>query len=62
MKNWQKAVLFIALPLVLIVSMWAMVNTSRQVEKVKYSEIVSYFHEDKISEFSLNIGSGELKY
>ena len=60
-KNWKK-ILLIVLPIVMIVGLWAMINTSQTTTKTKYSEIVEYFKEDKVETCELNWGNGVLTY
>ncbi len=57
-------VLYVVLVAALLVGMVFMLNrfSSTQVEQKKYSEVVGYFQDNKVSEFSLDLGSGQLLY
>ena len=45
--------------IILVVSLRGLLNTS---ETIPYSEVIGYFDRLEVSEFSLNLGSGSLKY
>ncbi len=56
--------LYVVLVVALLFGMVFMLNrfSSTQVEQKKYSEVVGYFQDNKVSEFSLDLGSGQLLY
>ena len=60
-KNWKSVIFYILIPLLLIGSIFLFSSQSRSVDK-NYSEIVALFRDNKVSEFELNLNSGELNY
>ena len=63
-KNRIFAILpYILIPLVMVGSIaFASRNAQNQEDKVEYYQIVQYFDQGKVSEFSLNLSSGKLEY
>ncbi len=61
-KNVRNVLLFILIPVLIIVSVWAMVRVNQTVDTVKYSAVVEKFYKDDISEFELNITTRQLTY
>ena len=63
-KNKKNVVLYIVLIGVVLAGIVALMTMfqSSQTETKKYSEIISYFQDNKISEFRLNLGDGLLTY
>jgi cell division protease FtsH len=61
-KTIRNAILYIALPLALFLSVLAMLNQTDRADNPKYHDIVALFDSHQIEEFSLNLASGELKY
>ncbi len=61
-KSFRNVLLFIIIPIVAIVSVGIMINNYYEVEKEKYSQVLTYFDEGNIKEFSVNAGTGELTY
>ena len=61
-KNIKNLLLYIGIPIVLITAMFlvSQIGTSRQGKK--YYEIVDLIKSNGVSEYSLNLYSGELKY
>ncbi|MCR4614733.1 MAG: ATP-dependent zinc metalloprotease FtsH [Clostridiales bacterium] len=53
--------IYILIPVMLIASMYFFVNSQKK-EKTEYYEIVGYFNSGKVTEYSLNISSGEMRY
>ena len=54
---------YILIPLILVLAIgFTSKNTAQNTEKINYYQMVQYFDENKISEFSLNLSSGSLKY
>lgn len=60
-KNWKSILIYVLIPVLLIVSVVFFANQQTKVD-LKYSEIVSMFKDDKISEFTLDLSSGNLIY
>lgn len=60
-KNWKSIIFYVLIPLLLIGSIFLFSSQSRSVDK-NYSEIVALFRDNKVSEFELNLNSGELNY
>ncbi|MGN1329108.1 MAG: ATP-dependent zinc metalloprotease FtsH [Eubacterium sp.] len=60
-KNWKSILIYVLIPVLLIVSVIFFANQQTKVD-VKYSEIVSMFKNNEISEFSLDLSSGNLVY
>ena len=61
-KNIKNLILYIGIPIVLVLSIaTVMFSLNRQSEK-KYYEIVNMVINNEISEYELNLYSGELKY
>lgn len=61
-KNLRNALLYLGVPIILIIAIVAVTFGTRSVEKKKYYDIVELFKTDSISEYHLNLYSGELKY
>ncbi len=54
---------YIFIPLIMISSIsFLLGNDAKKDDKVEYYEIVQYFDEGKVDEFSLNLSSGKLEY
>ncbi len=62
MKNLKNVLLYIGIPIVLMLSIFAVSMLSKATVESKYSEIVSLVINNEISEFELNLYSGDLKY
>lgn len=62
MKNFKNILLYLGIPIVLILSVFAVSQLSKNTVKSKYSEVVSLVKENKVSEFELNLYSGDLTY
>ncbi len=61
-KNLKNVLLYIGIPIVLIISIFAVSQISKSTNEKKYYQIVSMVKENKISEFKLNLHSGQLEY
>lgn len=61
-KKIRNILIYIGIPLVLIAASWWFLTESNAQTKTKYSEIVQLFNEDKVSEYTYTIASGELRY
>ena len=62
MKNLKNVLLYLGIPIIFIMTIISVSYLTNTTEETKYSQIVSLVTENKISEFSLNLYSGELKY
>lgn len=60
-KNWKSMLIYILIPVLLIGSVVFFARQQTKVD-VKYSEIVSMFKNGEISEFTLDLSSGNLIY
>ncbi len=61
-KNFKSILLIILIPIVLIVSFYVATQVAEKTESVKYYEIVELIENNKVSEFKLNLYSGDLSY
>lgn len=61
-RNLRNVLLYVGIPLLLIVGIMAVLHNTQKAEEKKYYEIVSYFTNDQVKEFSLNLSSGKLEY
>ena len=61
-KNLKNVLLFIGIPIAFIISVLSVSYLSKNTVETKYDEIVEMVKENKISEFSLNLHSGQLSY
>ncbi len=62
LKNIKNLLLYFGIPIVLVISVVAVSLLSQKSVNAKYSEIVSLVKSNKISEFELNLYSGDLTY
>ena len=60
-KNWKSMLIYILIPVILIGSI-IFLSTKQNQKDVNYSEIVALFRDDKVSEFSIDLSSGNLVY
>ena len=61
-KNFRNILLYIAIPIILVLSFVVASSIAKKTEETKYSQIIEYFEQNKIKEFTLNDYSGELTY
>ncbi len=61
-KNLKNLLLYLGLPIIFIITIFAVSTLTKNTAEVKYSEIVALVQQNKVSEFELNLYSGELKY
>lgn len=61
-KNLKNVLLFIGIPIAFIITVLSVSYLSKNTVETKYYEIVEMVTENKISEFSLNLHSGQLIY
>ena len=54
--------MYIAIPIILVLSFVAASGIAKKTEETKYSQIIEYFEQNQIKEFTLNDYSGELTY
>ncbi len=52
--------LVIGIPLLIMIAVWLVMDTRTTTDKTMYSDIVSYFQEDKVAKFDLDLGDGTL--
>ena len=60
-KNWPSVIIYLLIPIMLIGAVFFFANQQTRTD-TKYSEIVSLFKEDKVSDFTLDLASGNLIY
>ncbi len=60
-KNWKSILVYILIPILLIGAVVFFANSQTSTD-MKYSQIVSMFKNGKVSEFSLDLSSGNLVY
>ena len=61
-KNLKNVILFIAIPIVFIMAILSVSYLSKNTVETKYYEIVDMVKSNQISEFELNLYSGDLVY
>ncbi len=61
-KNIKNLLLYIGIPIVFIITMMSVSYITKHTTEMKYSEIVSMVKNNEISEYTLNLYSGELTY
>ena len=60
-KNWKSILVYILIPILLVGAVIYFVNSQTSTQ-LKYSQVVSMFKNNEISEFSLDLSSGNLVY
>ena len=54
---------YVIIALVFIVAIWVLLpNLTSNQHTTKYSDILAYFDDYKVTEYTLDLGTGELKY
>ncbi len=61
-KNLRNVLLYLGIPIILIVAVVAVSLGTKQVDEKKYFDIVELFQNNEVSEYHLNLYSGELRY
>lgn len=61
-KNFKNILLILIIPVLLVGSFFVASRVANTTEKVKYYEIVELIENNKVSEFKLNLYSGDLSY
>ncbi len=61
-KNFKNVLLFIGIPIILIITIASVSFLNKNTAEKKYYEIVEMVKENKISEYELNLYSGQLTY
>ncbi len=61
-ENLKKTLLYIVIPIILIGSVLMVKSFSKKSEEKKYYQIVGMFQNNEVSEYTLNLYSGELRY
>ena len=57
-RNW---LLLIGIPLLIIIGLWALTNSGATKQDKTYSEIVGYFEQNQVEEFTLSLDNSSLK-
>ncbi|WP_195975671.1 ATP-dependent zinc metalloprotease FtsH [Hydrogeniiclostridium mannosilyticum] len=55
-RNWA---LYIGIPIVLLIIL-SLVLTNQPTKNMKYSEVITYFRNEQVTDFELDLGSGEM--
>ena len=61
-KNLRNVLLYLGIPIIFIITIVVVSLSTKNVDKLKYYEIVEMFEANQISEYQLNLYSGELVY
>ena len=61
-KNFKNVLLFIGIPIILIITIASVSFLNKGTAEKKYYEIVEMIKDNKVSEYELNLYSGELTY
>ena len=61
-KNVRNLLLYIGIPIIFIITIVVVSMSTKGVDRMEYYEIVELFKTDQISEYQLNLYSGELRY
>ena len=61
-KNFKNILLYLGIPIILILTITSVSYLTKNTAEMKYSEIVTMVKNNEISEFTLNLYSGELTY
>jgi len=62
LKNLKNLLLYLGIPIVFIITIFAVSTLTKNTAEVKYSEIVSLVKSNGVSEYELNLYNGELTY
>ena len=62
MKNVKNLLLYLGIPIVFILTIFAVTALTKNTAEVKYSEIVTLIKSNGVSEYELNLYNGELTY
>ncbi|MGI6280181.1 MAG: ATP-dependent metallopeptidase FtsH/Yme1/Tma family protein, partial [Acutalibacteraceae bacterium] len=61
-KNFKNVLLYIGIPIIFILTIFSVSRFTKNAVEIKYSEIVKMVKNNEISEYKLNLYSGELTY
>lgn len=61
-QNWKSIIFYILIPIMLIGAIFLFSGQNRNAVTTNYSEIVNLFRTDKVSEYELDLSSGQLTY
>ena len=61
-KNVKKALIYVGIPIIMILTYVLMMQFSKKSTQTKYYEIVQLVKNNKVSEFNINLYSGQLTY
>ncbi len=59
-KTWRSLLFYLGIPILIILIIAAVWNTGPK-KTYNYSEIVGYFRNQQVTEYSMNLGTGEMK-
>lgn len=60
-KNWKAWIPYLLIPVILFIAVFTLASQQNEKE-MKYSEVVSYFQNNQVSEFKLDLSSGSMTY
>ncbi len=60
-KNWKAWIPYLLIPVILFIAVFTLASQQNDKE-MKYSEVVSYFQSNQVSEFKLDLSSGSMTY
>ncbi len=58
-KKWKTLALYLAIPIIAIIAI-SMIFSLQPTQSYSYSEIIYYFQDEQVKEFTVNAGSGEI--
>ncbi len=61
-KKIRNYLIYFGIPLIIFIGCYIAIKNTGQDAKLKYSEIVQLFNDDKVKSYDYNIGSGQLTY
>lgn len=60
-KNIRNLLIYLGIPILLVVLLLLLFDRGADQTGLKYSDVLSYFEDGKVSAYSLNLGTGEMK-
>ena len=61
-KNFKNVLLYLGIPIIFVITILSVSYLTKSTEKMKYYEIVEMVKSNEVSEFTLNLYSGDLEY
>ena len=61
-QNWKSIIFYILIPIMLIGSIFLFSGQNRNTATTNYSDIVNLFRTEQVSEYELDLSSGQLTY